>query len=78
MDEIISQLRTIVGNVRSDLDVSALPATASLEDAGLDSLDLASALLEAQEAFDVTFPDEELGNLTTIQTIAEYIQANRG
>ncbi|MGC2855110.1 acyl carrier protein [Novispirillum sp. DQ9] len=77
MDEILSELRAILGRVRPDLDLSSLPAASSLENAGIDSLDQANLLLEAQDTFDVTFPDEDLSDLMTLQAIAEFIQTNR-
>lgn len=77
MDDILTELRAILGRVRPDLDLGALPAGSSLESAGIDSLDQANMLLEAQDTFAVTFPDEDLSDLMTLQAIAEFIQANR-
>lgn len=47
-----------------------------LKDLGVDSLDMANALLEIQERFGVIVPDEEMGNLQTISAITAYVSAN--
>lgn len=44
-----------------------------LKDLGVDSLDMANALLEVQEQFGVVVPDEQMGNLQTISAITAYV-----
>jgi acyl carrier protein len=44
-----------------------------LKDLGVDSLDMANALLEVQERFGVVIPDEEMGRLQTISAITAYV-----
>jgi acyl carrier protein len=45
----------------------------ALNDLGVDSLDMANALLEVQERFGVVIPDEELPRLQTIAAITSYV-----
>jgi acyl carrier protein len=45
----------------------------SLKDLGVDSLDMANALLEVQEHYGIVVPDEDMAKLQTISTIAAYV-----
>jgi acyl carrier protein len=44
-----------------------------LKDLGVDSLDMANALLEVQERFGVAIPDEAMPDLETIAAITSYV-----
>lgn len=66
------QVRQALGKVRENLDAEALPADADFGEAGLDSLDHASLLLELQERTGVVFPDGAEGELTSIRAIVDF------
>jgi acyl carrier protein len=43
------------------------------EDLGLDSLGMVEVLLALEEAFGVTFPDEEAGGITTVRGAVDAV-----
>lgn len=44
------------------------------EDLGADSLDFVELTMALEEKFDVEIPDDEAENLTTVNSILEYIE----
>ena len=57
------------------VDVSNLKEEDSLKDLGLDSLDLVEVMLEIEEALNVEFDSEEIGNLSTLGSVLELINS---
>jgi acyl carrier protein len=51
--------------------------SSTMSDLGLDSLDVAELVIELQEEFGVTIPDEDAENLTTVADAIRYIVAHR-
>jgi acyl carrier protein len=54
-----------------DLDSS------TMSDLGLDSLDIAELILEMEEEFGVTIPDEAAESFTTVADVIRYVVAHR-
>lgn len=67
-------VRAAIAKVRDNFDANALPAGADFGDAGLDSLDHASVLLELHESTGIEFP-EDISGLNTIAGIVRFAEA---
>lgn len=46
-----------------------------INDLGIDSLDVMELVMAIDEKCDITIPDEEIPNLTTVQAIVNYIDS---
>lgn len=44
-----------------------------MEDLGADSLDLVELVMSFENDFDITIPDEDSGELTTVQKAIDYV-----
>ena len=66
-------VRAAIARARDNIDANALPIGADLGDAGLDSLDQASVLLELHESTGIEFP-EDTSELNSIQAILNFAQ----
>lgn len=69
----IEEIKTILAEVVSAIDWSALEPDQSLSELGLDSLDKASFVMKLEEAAGVTIPDEDYENLDTAAEFVDYI-----
>jgi acyl carrier protein len=69
-------VRAAIGRVVENIDANSLPIGANFVDAGLDSLDQASILLDIQENNGIEFP-EDASELTSIQAILQFAESNR-
>ena len=69
-------VRSAIAKARDNFDASALPIDADFGDAGLDSLDQASVLLELQEMSGIEFPEDSSG-LNSINAILRYAQSRQ-
>lgn len=67
-------VRDAIGRARENFDANALPVDADLGDAGLDSLDQASVLLDLHEKSGIEFP-EDTSELNSIRAIVAFAQA---
>ncbi|ASS41533.1 acyl carrier protein [Eubacterium minutum ATCC 700079] len=50
------------------------PEATIAEDLSIDSLDAVELVMALEEAFDVKIPDEELGNMKTVQNIVDCVE----
>jgi len=50
------------------------PSTSFTRDVGADSLDLVELIMELEEDFDITIPDEEAEKIRTVGDAIDYIQ----
>ena len=55
------------------IDISNLKEEDSLTQLGLDSLDLVEVMLEIEDALNVEFDSDEIGNLTTLKSVLDLI-----
>ena len=53
------------------VDVSKLKEDDSLQELGLDSLDLVEVMLEIEDALNVEFSSNEIASLNTVKDVAE-------
>ena len=60
---------------RSSCDEEKITPEATIaEDLSIDSLDAVELVMALEEAFDVKIPDEELGNMKTVQNIVDCVE----
>ena len=69
-------VRNAIANVRENFDANAFPVDADFGDAGLDSLDHASVLLELHEMSGIEFP-EDVDSLKSISAILRFAQSSQ-
>ena len=72
-DKITEKVRDVFG---LDEGVEVTPQT-DLTSLGADSLDIAELVMEVEEEFDITLPDEEVSKYQTVEAIAEYVRNNQ-
>ena len=58
------------------VDASKVQATTSLADLGADELDFVELVMELEEEFDITIPDEAAEKIQTVGQAADHIEAN--
>lgn len=67
--------------VRNQLDVEkekVKPEANFINDLGADSLDIVELVMELEEAFSMSIPDEDAEKIRTVGEAIEYIKKNRG
>lgn len=77
-NEISDKVATIVCN---QLDVErdkVKPEASFINDLGADSLDIVELVMELEEEFDMSIPDEDAEHIKTVGEAIEYIKKNRG
>lgn len=72
-DEIFSKVK----DACIDTDVSSLSATSSFKKNGLDSMDIASLMLDLEESYGITIPTRDIPSLDNVAAIVEYINKKR-
>ena len=53
------------------------PTSSFKGDLGIESLDLFELVMALEEEFDVEIPTEDLEKLSTVQDVADYVEAHR-
>ena len=67
------QIRDLISKSVARFDGNAVKADGLLIDSGLDSLDIATVLLEVQEAFDITLPERREDEYDTLAKLAAFV-----
>ena len=76
----MSTLEKVVELMAEQLNVPAEKISAEKEivkDLGADSLDVVEMLMNLEEEFSVTVPDEEAVNIKTVQDVVDLIENNK-
>ena len=71
----------VIGIVANQLDVDkekVKPETSFINDLGADSLDIVELVMEFEEAFDMSIPDEDAEKIRTVGDAIKYIEEHRG
>ena len=77
-DDIAERVATIVTN-QLDVDQEKVKPEASfINDLGADSLDIVELVMELEEEFDMSIPDEDAEKIRTVGEAINYIQGNKG
>jgi acyl carrier protein len=72
-EEILTGLAEIV-NEETGLETEAVqPEKSFTEDLDIDSISMMTIVVNAEEKFDVTIPDEEVKNLKTVEDAVNFI-----
>ncbi len=66
-------IRFIIKKVVMGIDLADLSDDQDFADAGIDSLDQLSILLEIEEEHSITIPDEDLGQCNSVSGLVSYI-----
>lgn len=69
------ELLQIIKDSVPTIDLSKITLDTPLMDTGMDSLDQATMLLAIQERYDVKIVDEEVDELSSVNAIAELLEA---
>ena len=76
-EEILTGLAEIV-NEETGLETEAVQLDKSFtEDLDIDSISMMTIVVNAEEKFDVTIPDEEVKNLKTVGDAVTFITSNQ-
>jgi acyl carrier protein len=70
------QVRDAIAKSVLNVDAVALSSKTRFQDAGIDSLDHASILLELQERYGLKVPDEAIQQCSSIEGILEFAAAS--
>ena len=74
---VIDDVIGVVSRTLKDVDESKVNMDTSFEqDLGADSLDLVELIMELEENYDFTIPDEDAQNISTVGDAVRYIEAN--
>lgn len=71
----------VIGIVASQLDVDkekVKPETSFINDLGADSLDIVELVMEFEEAFEMSIPDEDAEKIRTVGDAINYIKEHQG
>ena len=71
----------VIGIVATQLDVEkekVKPETSFINDLGADSLDIVELVMEFEEAFDMSSPDEDAEKIRTVGDAIKYIEEHQG
>ncbi|KAB2953767.1 acyl carrier protein [Heliorestis acidaminivorans] len=68
-EEVIDVITEVVGN----LEIKEENLDTELKKLGIDSLETFNVLFELEEKFGITFPEEDVEKLNTINSLAKYI-----
>ena len=76
--ELMQGLRAALGDVAPDLDVADIDAETDLRnDLDIDSMDFLNFVIAVSQRFGVEIPEADYGQITSLQTCAEYVSARR-
>ena len=73
----VNEIKEIIMATGTNADIESLGENESLEEAGVDSLEVFNVLLGIEEKYEIKIPDEDIDNLGTISQIINYIESNK-
>jgi acyl carrier protein len=77
-DEIAEKVCTIVVNQLDVEKEKVKPEASFINDLGADSLDIVELVMELEEEFDMSIPDEDAEKIRTVGEAIDYIKKNKG
>lgn len=69
-----TKIRQIITANANGVNGDEIPLDAKLIDTGMDSLDIATVLLEVQEEFGVTIPEDEESEFETLGQVVKFVE----
>ena len=76
-DDIAERVATIVSNQLDVEKEKVKPETSFTNDLGADSLDIVELVMELEEEFGMSIPDEDAEKIRTVGEAIQYIRQNR-
>jgi acyl carrier protein len=67
------QLREFIAGINTVINPKILNDCTPFSDAGADSLDLFNLVLAIEDRYHVTIPDDQLGEINTLEKLARYL-----
>jgi len=77
-NDIEERVATIICNQLDVEKEKVKPETNFINDLGADSLDIVELVMELEEEFDMSIPDEDAEKIRTVGEAVEYIKKNKG
>lgn len=77
-DEISEKVCAIVVNQLDVEKEKVKPEASFINDLGADSLDIVELVMELEEEFDMSIPDEDAEKIRTVGEAIDYIKKNKG
>jgi acyl carrier protein len=77
-NEILDKVTTIVCNQLDVEKEKVKPEASFINDLGADSLDIVELVMELEEAFEMSIPDEDAEKIRTVGEAVAYIKKNAG
>lgn len=71
--DVFDKLREIISQ-STDVNEENISPETTLDELGLDSIDLVDLIMTVEDAFSVSVPDEEFENIKSVSDIAEIIE----
>jgi acyl carrier protein len=65
--------KIISSEIGGRVDINTLPDEAQLHDYGIDSLDKSSIFMVIEDQYGLSIPDDDMGELNTINDIVKYL-----
>ena len=78
MSDIRDKIVAIILDACSKRPPDLSDPSRSFVDSGLDSLDVTTVLMEAEETFNIKIPDSDLNSIGSILALEAYIQKQKG
>ncbi len=73
MSDVQEKIKKMISEQLDVPEEEVVPAAAFVDDLGADSLDQVELIMAMEEEFDVSIPDEDAENITTVQNAIDYI-----
>ena len=77
MSEIESKVKEIIADKLGVDEADVKPEASFTNDLGADSLDTVELIMEFEKSFNITNPDDQAENITTVGDAIAYIEENK-
>ena len=78
MKDIVEKIKNIVCEQLDVSEEDIVPEAIFVDDLGADSLDQVELIMAMEEAFDISIPDDDAEQITTIQNAIDYVTKAKG
>jgi acyl carrier protein len=76
MSDIAQKVKSIIVEKLGVEEGEVTPEASFTNDLGADSLDTVELIMEFEKEFDITIPDEQAENITTVGQAITYLETN--
>jgi len=78
MKDIVEKVKKIVCEQLDVSEEDIVPEAIFVDDLGADSLDQVELIMAMEEEFDISIPDDDAEQITTIQNAIDYVTKAKG